>query len=105
MAEQDKVMSNDGVSRRSFLGKTSAALAAAASLPILAAAQQTKDMSGDTHTGDQRAGVGAEEPGSGGAGAGFGVSAGRPMRAASLRSSTPLPCRTGASNRAAGPAR
>jgi oxalate decarboxylase len=52
MSDTDKVMSNDAVSRRSFLGKTSAALAAAVSLPILAGAQQqTKDLSGDTHTG------------------------------------------------------
>jgi oxalate decarboxylase len=51
MTEQDKVISNDGVSRRSFLEKTSAALVAAASLPFLAAAQQTKDMSRDTHSG------------------------------------------------------
>ena len=51
MTGQDNVISNDGVTRRSFLGKTSAALVAAASLPILAAAQQTKDLSGDTHTG------------------------------------------------------
>jgi hypothetical protein len=50
MTEGDGGMSTDGVSRRSFLGKTSAALVAAASLPIMAAAQQTKDMSRDTHT-------------------------------------------------------
>jgi hypothetical protein len=50
MTEQQEVMGNDGVSRRSFLGRTSAALVAAASLPILAAAQQTRDMSQDTHT-------------------------------------------------------
>jgi oxalate decarboxylase len=48
MADQDN---QDSVSRRSFLGKTSAALVAAASLPIMAAAQQTPDKSGDTHTG------------------------------------------------------
>jgi oxalate decarboxylase len=51
MTKQDNGISNEGVSRRSFLGRTSAALAAAASLPILAAAQQTKDMNGDKHTG------------------------------------------------------
>jgi oxalate decarboxylase len=51
MTKQDNGISNEGVSRRSFLGKTSAALAAAASLPILAAAQQTKDVNGDKHTG------------------------------------------------------
>jgi oxalate decarboxylase len=38
-------------SRRNFLGRSSAALAAAASLPILASAQQTRDMSGDNHKG------------------------------------------------------
>jgi oxalate decarboxylase len=48
--EQNSKMSNDGVSRRSFLAKTSAAPVAAASLPIVAAAQQTKDLSRDTHT-------------------------------------------------------
>jgi oxalate decarboxylase len=51
MTEHERRKSNDGVSRRSFLGKTSAALVAAASIPILAAAQQTKDQSGDTHSG------------------------------------------------------
>jgi len=43
MTEQDKVISNDGVSRLSFLGNASAALVAAASLPILAAAQLVHD--------------------------------------------------------------
>ena len=63
MTEQDNVISNDGVSRRSFLGKTSAALVAAASLPILAAAQQTKDMSGDSHTGINEQELGPKNPG------------------------------------------
>jgi oxalate decarboxylase len=63
MTEQDKVISNDSVSRRSFLGKTSAALVAAASLPILAAAQQTKDMSGNTHTGTNEKELGPKNPG------------------------------------------
>lgn len=40
----------DSLSRRSFLGKGSAALALTASLPMLAAAQQTRDMRGDNHT-------------------------------------------------------
>jgi len=48
MAEQE---SKESVSRRQFLGKTSAALVAAASLPLVAAAQQTVDKSGDSHTG------------------------------------------------------
>ena len=42
---------SEKLSRRSFLEKGSAVLAAGASLPMLAAAQQTRDMSGDTHTG------------------------------------------------------
>jgi oxalate decarboxylase len=61
--EKDKLISTDGVSRRSFLGKTSAALAAVASLPILAAAQQqTKDLSGDTHTGVNERELGPKNP-------------------------------------------
>ena len=76
MTEQDNGLSNDGVSRRSFLGKTSATLLAAASLPILAAAQQTKDNEPGHAYRNQQAGLGAEESGSGGAGAGFGVPAG-----------------------------
>jgi oxalate decarboxylase len=62
MAEQDSTTKNDGVSRRSFLGKSSAALVAAASLPILAAAQQTKDLSGDTHTGINEKELGPKNP-------------------------------------------
>jgi oxalate decarboxylase len=69
MAEQNNTISNGGVSRRSFLEKTSAALVAAVGLPILAAAQQTRDMSGDTHTGvneqelgPQNRGLEAQEP-------------------------------------------
>jgi oxalate decarboxylase len=62
MSEQDSKMSNEGVSRRSFLGKTSAALVAAASLPIVAAAQQTKDLSGDTHTGINEQELGPKNP-------------------------------------------
>jgi oxalate decarboxylase len=45
-------------SRRCFLGKTSAVLAVAATSPILAAAQQTVDKSGDHHTG-----VNEQQPG------------------------------------------
>jgi oxalate decarboxylase len=43
----------EGLSRRTFLGKSSAALAAAAALPIVAAGQQaqTGNTSGDSHTG------------------------------------------------------
>ncbi|MFP5205060.1 MAG: cupin domain-containing protein, partial [Acidobacteriota bacterium] len=47
MAEHD---SKDALTRRSFLGRTSAALAAAA-LPIAAAAQQTRDMNPGAHNG------------------------------------------------------
>jgi oxalate decarboxylase len=45
-------------SRRCFLGKTSAVLAVAATSPILSAAQQTVDKSGDNHTG-----VNEQQPG------------------------------------------
>jgi oxalate decarboxylase len=41
----------DEFTRRSFIGKTSAVFAVAATSPILAAAQQTIDKSGDNHTG------------------------------------------------------
>jgi oxalate decarboxylase len=60
--EQESKMSSVGVSRRSFLGKTSVALVAAASLPIVAAAQQTKDLSGDTHTGVNEQELGPKNP-------------------------------------------
>jgi oxalate decarboxylase len=69
MAEQNNTISEGGVSRRFFLEKTSVALVAAAGLPILAAAQQTRDMSRDTHTGvneqelgPQNRGLEAQEP-------------------------------------------
>jgi oxalate decarboxylase len=62
MSEESNKMSKDGVSRRSFLGKTSAALVAAASLPIVAAAQQTRDLSGDTHTGVNEQELGPKDP-------------------------------------------
>src|ERR1700678_695801 len=62
MTEHEHRTSNDGVSRRSFLEKTSAALAAAVSLPILAAAQQAKDQSGDKHTGANEQEVGPKNP-------------------------------------------
>jgi oxalate decarboxylase len=55
MAKQDE---RDGVSRRSFLSRSSAVLAAAASMPIMAAAQQAVDKSGDNH-----AGVNERQPG------------------------------------------
>jgi oxalate decarboxylase len=50
--------SPDEFSRRSFLGKTSAVLAMAATSPMLAGAQQTVDKSGDSHTG-----VNEQQPG------------------------------------------
>ncbi len=49
---------SESVSRRTFLGKTSAALVATAGLPLVAAAQQTPDKSRDTHTG-----VNEQQPG------------------------------------------
>src|ERR1700744_2434656 len=55
MQEQDGA---DSISRRTFLGKSSAMLAAAAALPMVAAAQQRADKSGDTHTG-----VNEQQPG------------------------------------------
>ena len=63
MTDQEERTSNDGISRRLFLGRTSAALAAAASLPILAVAQQTKDLSRDTHTGVNEQELGPKNPG------------------------------------------
>lgn len=62
MPVQDNKLNNDGVSRRTFLGKSSAALVAAASLPIVAAAQQTKDLSGDNHVGDNERELGPKNP-------------------------------------------
>ena len=55
MSGNDK---NEAVSRRTFLGRSSAMLAAAASLPVIAAAQQTVDKSGDSHSG-----VNEQQPG------------------------------------------
>ncbi len=52
----------DGLSRRRFLGRSSALLAAAAAAVPLAAAQQTKDMSHDTHTGVNEAQPGPKNP-------------------------------------------
>ena len=48
----------DGISRRSFLGRGSAALAFTAGLPIIGAAQQVKDMSGDNHAGKNETEIG-----------------------------------------------
>ncbi len=55
MQEQD---SKDGLSRRVFLGKSTAMLAAAAALPLAASAQKTIDQTKDTHTG-----VNEQQPG------------------------------------------
>lgn len=52
----------DSLSRRTFLGRGSAALAVAASLPIMAAAQKTPDLSRDTHTGSNEALPGPNNP-------------------------------------------
>ncbi len=54
----EKKDSTNEVSRRTFLGKSSAVLVAAASLPLAAAAQQAIDKSGDNH-----AGVNEQQPG------------------------------------------
>ena len=63
MTEQDHKISNDGISRRSFLEKTSAALVAAPSLPILAMAQQTNDLNGTNHSGANEQELGPRNPG------------------------------------------
>lgn len=47
-----KERNHENLTRRSFLGRSSAALAAAAALPIAAAAQQNSATSQDTHTGE-----------------------------------------------------
>jgi oxalate decarboxylase len=47
----EKSKNKEYVSRRHFLGKSSALVAAAASLPLLASSQQTIDKSNDSHTG------------------------------------------------------
>jgi oxalate decarboxylase len=52
----------DEFTRRSFLGKTSAVLAMAATSPILVAAQQTADKSGDSHTGANEEQPGPRNP-------------------------------------------
>jgi oxalate decarboxylase len=62
MKEHYDSLSTNGASRRSFLGQTSAALVAAASLPILAAAQQTQGTSADKHTGINEQELGPRNP-------------------------------------------
>jgi oxalate decarboxylase len=52
----------DEFTRRSFIGKTSAVLAVAATSPILAAAQQTVDKTGDNHTGVNERQPGPKNP-------------------------------------------
>jgi oxalate decarboxylase len=52
----------DEFTRRSFIGKTSAVLAVAATSPILAAAQQTVDKTGDNHTGMNERQPGPKNP-------------------------------------------
>ena len=59
---------NEGITRRSFLGRGSAALALTAGLPIIGVAQQmgappqVRDMSGDTHTGGNEKELGPRNP-------------------------------------------
>ena len=50
----------ENLSRRKFLEKTSAVLAATAALPIAAAAQQTLDQSKDNHTGANEQQIGPQ---------------------------------------------
>jgi oxalate decarboxylase len=52
----------DEFTRRSFIGKTSAVLAVAATSPILAAAQQAVDKTGDNHTGVNERQPGPKNP-------------------------------------------
>jgi oxalate decarboxylase len=52
----------DEFTRRSFIGKTSAVLAVAATSPILAAAQQTVDKTGDNHPGVNERQPGPKNP-------------------------------------------
>jgi oxalate decarboxylase len=52
----------DEFTRRSFIGKTSAVLAVAATSPILAGAQQTVDKTGDNHTGVNERQPGPKNP-------------------------------------------
>jgi oxalate decarboxylase len=52
----------DILTRRRFLGASSAAVALAAGLPIAAAAQQTPDKSGDSHTGANESQPGPRNP-------------------------------------------
>jgi oxalate decarboxylase len=52
----------DVLTRRSFLGKGTVALAAAAGLPITSAAQQTPDKSGDSHSGVNETQPGPKNP-------------------------------------------
>jgi oxalate decarboxylase len=52
----------DVLTRRSFLGKGTVALAAAAGLPITAAAQQTPDKNGDSHSGVNETQPGPKNP-------------------------------------------
>jgi oxalate decarboxylase len=52
----------DVLTRRSFLGKGTVALAAAAGLPVAGAQQQTPDKSGDSHTGVNETQPGPKNP-------------------------------------------
>ena len=53
----------ESLSRRNFIGKGSVALAAVASLPMIAAAQKTTDLSHDPHTGINEQELGPKNPG------------------------------------------
>ncbi|MGB6686761.1 MAG: cupin domain-containing protein [Terracidiphilus sp.] len=54
--------STEILSRRRFLGASSAAVALAAGLPLAGAAQQTPDKSGDSHTGQNETQPGPKNP-------------------------------------------
>jgi len=65
MAERNSKTGPTGVSRRSFLGKTSAAFAAVASFPALAAAQQSQNRQGganEQELGPRNPALQAQEP-------------------------------------------
>jgi oxalate decarboxylase len=55
-------MPNSGVSRRTFLSQTSAAVAVAATLPVLAAAQQARNSTQNKHSGINEQELGPTNP-------------------------------------------
>jgi oxalate decarboxylase len=61
-AGEGETENREGLSRRSFLGKGPAALATMAGLQMIATAQQTRDLSRDTHTGHNETQPGTRNP-------------------------------------------